>query len=478
MNLQDPQLQRAARDKGKAIATPEGYADQRLGMRLHPKQGAVLRDLFKRGSRVSLRKSNEVGATSHIAVSAILYHLEILKGIAISTSGSWRQVSQQLIPKLKGQSFRYPGWDFLDRGIKINGIERYIGFAADDEGTAQGFHALPDCPLLAIIDEAAVPPPAIFNAIEERCNPTYLLIMGSPLDPSGQFYNIEHSLAAHYVHHHINQLDCSTAKGYWVDQAGIDRKIAKYGRDHPLVLSNVFGEFAKAVAGALLSLREFENCVGNPPPLRDGDMHAFVDVAGGGAKNVFAFRRGNRVTLEKVWRDSNEMAAVGEIIAIMHRLKKEHGLTPEMVSIDASGAGRPMANRLIELGYQVNKFFGSVTDVRFDPDYFNLRAEVWGSGCAAIKACGMIIPDNEEFRMQVLQATQKRHSSGKFLMTSKEDMLKEGLDSPDEADAILGAMMPPPQLKSVNLIQATQDYSGQQDSGGDSEPDANRRYFQ
>ena len=44
------------------LALPDTYAADRLGVKLHPKQSAVLRDLFrKRGSHVSLRCANEVG---------------------------------------------------------------------------------------------------------------------------------------------------------------------------------------------------------------------------------------------------------------------------------------------------------------------------------------------------------------------------------------------------------------------------------
>jgi hypothetical protein len=473
--VRDPEARRQA----KKLATPDGYAEVRLGMKLHPKQAEVLRALFKKKSRVSARCSNEVGKTSHIAVAAILYHLEILGGQAISTAGSWMQVSEQLIPKLKAQSFRFPKWDFLDTAIKIDEVDRYLGFSTRDEGTAQGFHADPNRPLLAIIDEAAAVPLPIFNAIEERCNPTYLLVMGSPLDPSGQFYNIETSLASHYTHFHINQFDCSTDKGWWCDQATIDRKIAKYGAEHPLVLSNVFGEFAKSVEGALLSLREFQACINNPPPLHDGDLHAFIDVAGGGNKNIFAFRRGNRVRIEKIWRDKSEMSAIGEIIAIFRRLQRSDGLEIENVSLDASGAGKPMADRAREMGYDFNRFLGQSAP-RFDDEYYNSRAEVWGSGCANIKACGVIIPDNEDLRMQLLQAVLKRHSSGKFLMESKEDMVKRGLESPDEADAVLGCMMPAPIAKSVNLIDQAKEIARQTDwEGRSNEEDGNaeRRFF-
>ena len=57
------------RAKAQLRKTPDGYAQSKLGMKLHPKQAAVLRDIFKPRSRVSLRKANEVGGTRKIAAA-------------------------------------------------------------------------------------------------------------------------------------------------------------------------------------------------------------------------------------------------------------------------------------------------------------------------------------------------------------------------------------------------------------------------
>jgi hypothetical protein len=89
----------------------------------------------------------------------------------------------------------------------------------------------------------------------------------------------------------------------------------------------------------------------------------------------------------------------------------------------------------------------------------------------------VILPDNEELRMQCLQATLKRHSSGKFLMKAKEDMVKDGLESPDEADAVLGAMMPAPQVKSVSLVEMTRNYQLQTQDEDDNQRHGERRFF-
>ena len=88
--------------------TPDGYAEDTLGMALHPKQAAVLRDIFTPRSRVSLRKANEVGGTRKVICAAVLYALDILEAEVISTAGKWLQVQTQLVPALKGYSHLFP----------------------------------------------------------------------------------------------------------------------------------------------------------------------------------------------------------------------------------------------------------------------------------------------------------------------------------------------------------------------------------
>lgn len=432
------------------LALPDTYAVERLGKKLHPVQSSVLRAVFKPGSRVSFRCGNEVGKTSIVATAAVLYAIEMLNAQVVSTSGSWRQITEQLIPNLKRQAHLYPGWEFNSDSINVNGINRYVGLSTTSEATFQGFHSAPGAPLLMIVDEAAAVPQTIFNAAEERCNPDYLLVMGSPLDPVGPFYDIETKLAKFYAHYKLAQPDCTKEKGWWLDSATIQRKVDKYGRDHPLVLSSVFGDFSSIVENALLSLKDFEYCLDNPPKFEPGDRHAFVDVAGGGDKNVFAVRNGNKVWIVEKWRDRSEMDTVGRIIGIIQRLGREIGLKPEEVSIDAGGGGKPMADRLRETGHYLNRFNGQ-SPARFDDEYANAIAEAWGSGASKIRKCSVIIENDDDFRMQILTRTLKRSSSGKFLLEAKEDLKRRGIASPDEADAVFGCMMPAPLAQSVQF---------------------------
>lgn len=435
------------------LMVPDTYAEDRLGIKPHPVHRRVLRALFPEHgqSRVSFRCGNEVGKTSTVAVSTILYAIEILEAQVISTAGVWMQVAQQLVPRLKAYSTRYPGWRFLETSISINGIDRYVGFSTKDEGFAQGFHREPNRPLVAIVDEAAAVKDPIIDSIEDRCNPDYLLVMGAPMDPVGRFYDIETRLAKFYQHFHLNQFMCLTTDGYWIDPATIERKIAKYGgKEHPFIQSNVYGEFAKKVENALLSLSEFNACLASPPReyLDNINQHLFADVAGGGAKNVVAHRMGNRIRIVKKWIEPSEMATCGELAAIYHKCKREFGT--ESITIDSSGAGKPMADRLSEMGIPVVKFFGNAAP--FDPDYANLNSQAWGGMARDIKGCDRIIPDDDDFRMQVLTRPLKRNSSGKFQIQPKEEYCKDGRQSPDEADAICGCNLPPLIQKSFNIL--------------------------
>lgn len=448
-----------------ALATPSGYARVRLGFNLHPKQSKVLDDLFrKRKTREAFFCGNEVGKTSRVAVAAILYALEICKARVQMTSGSDRQLKEQLVPNLKRQSHRFPHWEFLDRSIKIGGINQFLAYAARDEGTFQGFHEEMDgndpIEQLIIVDECAAVRDEIIGAAEDRCNPTWLLFMGSPLDPVGKFYQMSRDLATYYNINRLPKVDCVRSKGYWHDDDDVARTIAKncgvplaaalemvrtgvHGGvvKDPLTLSSVFAEFSTFVENALLTLTEYEKCLENPPAERGMERHGFMDFAGGRAKNVFAVRRGNRVWIEKKWVEPNEMTACGEFIQLLKKLEREIGLKPEEVDGDGDGLGGPMVRRIQELGYPINDFHGGMA-AQFDDQFGNAWSEAWGTAASRVKECSMILPKDDDLRGQLLGRKLKRNSKGKFVLESKEEMRGRNVPSPDEADAVCVAMMP------------------------------------
>jgi hypothetical protein len=495
--LRDKEFGRYAR----ALARPTGYAYERLGFRLHPKQSACLEALFppKRNgefqkSRVVLRCANEVGKTRRVVTTAILYAVEILGAFVVSSAAVDRQLTDQLVPSLKSFSHLFPRnkWTFLDKSIKRY-FEKaktwapvYTGFAAKDQHRFQGFHQdaetslirAMDMPLLIILDETQGIADEIIAAAEDRCNPTYFLAAGSPGDPFGGFYEMETSRAAFYQHFKLIRPECTTDQSWmvgkdkvsgWIDPEDLKRIIAKYGgEDNPFVMSTVFGEFSSIVENALLSLGEYDGCVENPPVWRGErtDRHAFCDFARGRDKNVLAVRVGNRVWIAKKWVQRDSMAAVGEFILEFKKLEKDWGFKAEEISADFDGLGGPMGDRIREVGWNINEFHGGHA-ARFDEGYRNQIAEAWGEGAAKIQKKEIILPNDLDFKAQILGRKCKRNSSGQLELENKEDFKTRAGGSPDEADAILGAMMPAPQLQVQRFAEGNQPHwDSQQEQRG------------
>lgn len=445
--MQDPRL------VAEVLSKPWTYAEFKLRKKLHPTHTAVLKDLYPQGSKVFLRCGNEVGKTSSVAVSAILWHADILQGLTVSTAGAWRQIESQLVPCLKQHAHLFPGWRFNDSSIVVDGVERYVGVSAKDQGRFQGFHNKPGCPLLIIIDEGAAVPEDIFQAAEERCNPMRLLIMGSPLDPTGMFYRCSTDLAKFYKQHKLSQLQCLREDGYWLDRSDIDRKISKWGPEHPIVLSSVHADFALTVEGALLTLREWESAIEYGPTLKEGNhRHVFLDFAAGRDENVIGVAHGNKAWIEAAWREKNTMAAIGEFITRLNKLKQSIGLKPSEVEGDADGMGIVFCQALAEAGWPVRQFHGGTAPRYTSGQYANLSAEIWTEGTQAIRRREWLLPRDEELKGQLITRKTARNSKGLMLLESKEDMAKRGVSSPDRADALLGAMARLPMVESRSII--------------------------
>jgi len=437
-----------------ALSTPDGYAEHRLGMKLHPKQKAVLKDIFsKEGSRVVSRNANETGKTRRVLCAAILYAIEIRGAIAVSTAGTFRQVEGQLLPALNSFAHLFDTrlWQFQKTGIKRFDAKNklwedaYTGVSTDNEHYFQGYHKDENRPLFIAIDECQGVAAEIVRAAEDRCNPTWFLATGSPGDPAGAFYEMETSKAKHYTHHKMSRLECLAEDGWWLNRADIQRLIDKHGESNPFIQSTVFGNFSEIVLDAMISLSEYDRCFENPPQPIRGELHAFCDFAAGRDKNCFAFRCGNKVEIVRKWVMRDTMAAVGEFIGMFIEKRKSHGLTPDKVSGDADGLGLPMVQRMRELDWPINEFHGGAEE-RFGEGYRNKIAEAWGEGIKKIKACQVILPDDPDLKAQILGRKARPNSSGQLEIEKKEDYKKRCGESPDEADAFFGCLMPAPRL--------------------------------
>lgn len=462
-------------DQKAVFATPAGFCRHVLGMKLYDQQATVMDAMTGTPSYVTSRDANESGKTSRKITGLILWHMAVfprmgIDGGVISTSGSWRQLVNQLSPSLRSYQEKFPGYEFNQTTIVHKGVPQWMGFATNDAGKAEGFHGSPKSPLMALFDECKTVPDGVIDAVEDRCNPQRVGLFSSPGYMGGRFYESHTSRAQHY-----NGFKTATARFLtpttWemtgdsphITMESVRRRIEKHGLDNPLVRSMIFAEFMDIVKDAPISLAQVEDCLENPPGFNQGsDRHCFLDFAAGGDENVIAFRQGNRVEIIDAWKDTNTMSAVGRFVIRLNELRKMRGLRPEETEGDASGLGKPMIDRLHEAGWRIGYAFNQEA-ARFDEHYANLASEVWLTGCDKIKAKSVIIPDDIDFKAQIINRKFEYHSKGLLRIEPKDKMKASNREggsvpcSPDKAEAVLGALADCPHSGPRSLVQTIEE---------------------
>jgi hypothetical protein len=413
----------------EALATCAGFVRGVLGIKSYNWAEKVFADLDKRGAAVVVKAANGSGKTQFLAAPAVLWHASVFpRSLAIVTSGTFRQVREQLFPAIHMHAGKFRGWTFNDTEITAPNGSRIIGFSTDEAGRFEGWHSEN---LLIVLDEAKTIPDAIFEAVE-RCQPTRLLLLSSPGGCSGFFYAAFNARRKFFRQHTVTAAQCPHISPAWIAE-----QIEKYGEHHPLVRSMVYGEFMSFGSdGAVIPLAFVERCLATPPPFRDdGQVQAFADFAAGGDENVLAVRRGNRVGIVAAWREVDTMKAIGRFI----RHFREQGLRPDQIAADEGGLGKPICDRMAESGWTIRRV-NNGSPARDTEHYTNKAAEIWFEGRTIIERQQIILPDDKELIAQLTTRLGWPDSKGRLQLEPKQDMRSRGLPSPDRADALLGAM--------------------------------------
>lgn len=210
-----------------------------------------------------------------------------------------------------------------------------------------------------------------------------------------------------------------------------------YGEDSDFFRVRVMGQAPKGGDTRIITVDDIDGAVrreiheewlSSEVPLIMG-----IDPAGGGAsKSAIVLRRGPLIKKEWIIRfsESNQMRVVSIIAQHLSRFK------PDYAFIDAHGIGKPIYDRLAQLGYHqlIPVYGGDVSAVQEKLRYFNPRAEWWGRLAEWIKVSSM--PDDREARDELLAQPMDRDSRNRLVLMSKQEMREKGIASPDTADAM------------------------------------------
>lgn len=414
-------------------------------------------DAIDRANKVTVRTCNGAGKTTMILPTAVLGFMTFYpRSKVVITSGVERQVRGQVFPALRSCEKSLKGWDFTDTQITAPNGSVAVGFSTNEGGRFEGWHgnknplydlARHDGPLMIVVDEAKSIKQQIYDAID-RCTVQKLILASSCGGSSGEFYNSHTKNAAFWSTHKIAAGDCPH-----VDHAKNAELIARRGIDDPLVRSKVFAEFMDGAEGACISRVWVDNCLRTPPAWQPGPRRLFCDFAAGGDENVIAEAQGNRVRIVAAWREKNTMQACGQFIDWFRRLSLSQADVAKLVTGDEGGLGKVMLDRLAELGWVLlrQNNGAAATD---KTAYKNRGSELWFEAARKFEM-GRVILENAD-DVTVAQLTEREGytpSDGRREVESKEDMRARGLDSPDRADAIVGAMADVPDFSARQFAQ-------------------------
>lgn len=158
-----------------------------------------------------------------------------------------------------------------------------------------------------------------------------------------------------------------------------------------------------------------------------------VDVAReGDDEAVIVLRQGPVVSIEETIAKSDLMELTGRIVQWINARQ------PSALKVDADGMGFGVVDRLKELNHDVTEIHGG--ESAREPERFkNRKAEIyWGFRERLIEG-NVALPNDEILKAQFTSCTYKITSSGQIEITSKADMKKKGLKSPDRAEAVIYA---------------------------------------
>jgi len=160
----------------------------------------------------------------------------------------------------------------------------------------------------------------------------------------------------------------------------------------------------------------------------EGTLRLGFDVGEGGDENVGVLRSSKYAEIVHFSKISDLMATTRVIVDLIDK----HGITPENVFIDATGIGAGVVSRLHEIGKEVTGIKWASKASR--DTYANLKAENY-MNLGESFTHGMILkPDDRWNELSVMK--WKKDTQDRIKMKSKEDMRKEGIPSPNVADAL------------------------------------------
>lgn len=452
----------------KAVHDNAALFAERLGGRhLWSKQREVL-ETVSRHQRVAVASCHSIGK-SFLACWALLWFLYTRNPSRIvTTAPTWNQVEKVIWAYVAREYGRLPkalrdAARLLKTQLVVSETHEAFGRSTDQPDAFQGIHS-PH--IMLIVDEAAGVDDAIFEAAATLgAGGEYReLLIGNPTNPSGKFYRAFNNPELGYECLRIDALDTPNFTGEacppellreLIQPAQVRQWAADWGEDSPAYRSRVHALFPDAGEETVICPLAWFDAARNRAVEKTSEplVQLGVDVARFGAdRSVIAVRVGYELAALEPYQglDTRELSIkVREQAELWHRKTSR----PVHVAIDETGVGsgvvdncKPHSDSRIE--YRGVNFGAAARDAG---KFQNLRAEMYWNMRELIRtgntepdiAVTATGPQVDRLGSQLAAIRYKYTGTEKVAVERKEEMRERGLPSPDEADAVALAFLPP-----------------------------------
>lgn len=402
------------------------------------------------GTHVSIKSGHGTGKTTFLAWSILWWNYTRKNARIPCTAPTEAQLKNVLWAELSlwhnemEKFFRDRFVITSDKMYHVNHDKTWFAVArtarSEKPEALQGFHGEN---LLFIIDEASGVAEEVFTVVrgalteeDNRC-----VMTSNPTRTSGFFYN-SHSLWSG------DPWKCMTFNGEEsprVSERFVREIATEFGEDSDMYRIRVLGEFPVESDFTLIPkdwvMAAFDRKASYVKRLTNKAFDAAgVDVARYGEnKTVFVLVKGVTVVGIKQYPKQSTMKTAAQVVALCG------AVDPVNIKVDEVGVGAGVVDRVLDQGYPITGI--EVGRAAIDKDRFaNLRAEYFwqlrkrfedGDISLAPLKKTLSRADMIKFVEQICSIRYEHNPSGKIAIWSKEKMRRDGLRSPDLADALM-----------------------------------------
>ena len=447
-------------DQAYDIADPVAWVQTRTGEHVWSKQADIMASVAQH-RRTAVRSCHGVGK-SHIASRIVAWWLDSHpagEAFVVTSAPTfaqvrailWRYIRQVHRKAILPGKVNQTEW-LLDDELVAFGRKP----ADHDEAAFQGIHARY---VLVVLDEACgIPEPLWYAADSLTTNDDCrILAIGNPDNPQSYFAKVCGGSMWHTIG--ISAFDSPNLTGEVVPEAlrhllvsktWVEEKAQEWGRDNPIYISKVLGQFPPDDPNSVVRASDVAFCrIGSDMPRAAHELlpvELGVDVGGGGDETVIRERRGPIAGRE--WRHQSDRS---EEIAplILHALRETRATS---VKVDRIGVGAGLIGELRNMAKDglhnarivaVNVAEKAHDEVRFA----NLRAQIWWEigrvNCERHLWDLSSMENADTTCAQLLAPRWITDTKGRILIEKKDDVIARLGRSPDNADALLLAFYTP-----------------------------------